>query len=141
VQAIVDFVHNHITFGYPHADVTRTAYDAFTDGKGVCRDFAHLAITLCRCRNVPARYCTGYLGDIGVPPTRRRWISARGSRLISATAGTRSMRATTNPHRPHLIARGRDATDVAITTSFGPHALVSFKVVTDEVKAPETAPA
>jgi transglutaminase-like putative cysteine protease len=142
VQAIVDFVHNHITFGYPHADVTRTAYDAFTDGKGVCRDFAHLAITLCRCMNVPARYCTGYLGDIGVPADP---APMDFSAWFEAYIGDRWYTFDARHNKPRigriLIARGRDATDVAITTSFGPHALVSFKVVTDEVKAPETAPA
>ena len=68
VQAIVDFVHDHIAFDYQNADPTRTAFGGFSDRTGVCRDFAHLAITLCRCMNIPARYCTGYLGDIGVPP-------------------------------------------------------------------------
>ena len=68
VQAICDYVHERLTFGYHHASVTRTAWDGFREQRGVCRDFAHLAITLCRCMNIPARYCTGYLGDIGVPP-------------------------------------------------------------------------
>jgi transglutaminase-like putative cysteine protease len=68
VQAICDFVHHHIKFGYPYARADRTASDAHRERVGVCRDFAHLAITLCRCMNIPARYCTGYLGDIGVPP-------------------------------------------------------------------------
>lgn len=68
VQAICDYVHRHITFGYEHARSTRTAWDAFNEGKGVCRDYAHLAIAFCRCMNIPARYCTGYLGDMGMPP-------------------------------------------------------------------------
>ena len=68
VQAICDYVHAHIDFGYEHASPTKTAWDAYNERRGVCRDFAHLAITLCRCMNIPARYCTGYLGDIGVPP-------------------------------------------------------------------------
>ncbi|HMA15529.1 MAG TPA: transglutaminase family protein, partial [Kiloniellaceae bacterium] len=68
VQAICDFVHQHVTFGYEHARPTKTAWDTFQEKKGVCRDFAHLAVTLCRCMNIPARYCTGYLGDIGIPP-------------------------------------------------------------------------
>jgi hypothetical protein len=68
VQAICDFVHNHIAFGYEHARATMTAWEAFNEGKGVCRDYAHLAIAFCRCMNIPARYCTGYLGDIGMPP-------------------------------------------------------------------------
>ena len=142
VQAIVAFVHGHITFGYPHADVTRTAYDAFTEGKGVCRDFAHLAIALCRCMNIPARYCTGYLGDIGVPydPAPMDF-----SAWFEAYLGDRWYTFDARHNKPRigriLIARGRDATDVAITTSFGPHTLASFNVVTDEVKTEEAAPA
>ena len=98
VQAICDFVHNHIKFGYEYARPTKTAWDVFNEKAGVCRDFAHLAITLCRCMNIPARYCTGYLGDIGVPPRRR----AHGFRglvrgLPRTVPGTRSTRATTRP--------------------------------------------
>ena len=96
VQAICDFVHQHIQFGYEFASPTKTAWEVFNDRKGVCRDFAHLAITLCRCMNIPARYCTGYLGDIGVRRTRRRWTSQDGSRPISAAPGTRSIRETTS---------------------------------------------
>ena len=142
VQAICDFVHTHVTFGYPHANVTRTAYDTFTEGKGVCRDFAHLAVTLCRCMNIPARYCTGYLGDIGVPPDPApmdfsAWFEAYvGDRWYTFDARHNAQRIGRI-----LIARGRDATDVAITTSFGPHQLVGFSVVTEEVKAEEAAPA
>ena len=68
VQAVCDFVHRHIVFGYQHARRTRTAWEAYQEGVGVCRDYAHLAIALCRCLNIPARYCTGYLGDMGTPP-------------------------------------------------------------------------
>ena len=68
VQAICDFVYNHLTFGYEHSRATRTAFEAYTERRGVCRDFAHLAITFCRCLNIPARYCTGYITDIGLPP-------------------------------------------------------------------------
>mgnify|MGYP003694585441 CR=1 FL=1 len=68
VQAICDFVHAHIKFNYQDADATRGAARGFAEQRGVCRDFAHLAVTFCRCMNIPARYCTGYLGDIGVPP-------------------------------------------------------------------------
>ena len=96
-----DYVHNRLSFGYGYARSTRTAAQAHEERVGVCRDFAHLAITLCRCMNIPARYCNGYLGDIGVPPIRRRWISRPGSRPISAAAGTRSTPATTAAHRPH----------------------------------------
>ena len=68
VQAICDYVHRHIVFGYEHARMTRTALEAYHDKTGVCRDYTHLAVAFCRCMNIPARYCTGYLGDIGVPP-------------------------------------------------------------------------
>ena len=95
VQAVCDFVHHHIIFDYQAADSTRTAIGALEDGIGVCRDFTHLAVALCRCLNIPARYCTGYLGDIGIPPAPTRWTSAPGSRSGSAAAGTRSTPATT----------------------------------------------
>jgi transglutaminase-like putative cysteine protease len=95
VQAICDFVHNHITFGYEHARATKTAWEAFNERRGVCRDFAHLAIALCRSMNIPARYCTGYLGDIGMPRPTRPGTSRPGSRPISVGAGTPSTRATT----------------------------------------------
>jgi transglutaminase-like putative cysteine protease len=107
-RAICDFVHDRIAFGYAHASPTRTAFDAYTERRGACRGFAHLAVTLCRCMNIPARYCTGYLGDIGVPPDPSRWISAPGSRSISATAGTRSTPATTS--------RASGASDGAVAT-------------------------
>ena len=86
VQTICDFVHNHITFDYAQARATHTAWEAFNERRGVCRDFAHLAVTLCRCMNISARYCTGYLSDIGVPPPMGRWTSPAGSRLIWAGA-------------------------------------------------------
>ena len=134
VQAIVDYVHEHVTFGYPHANVARTAYDTYTEGKGVCRDFAHLAVTLCRCMNIPARYCTGYLGDIGVPADP---APMDFSAWFEAYIGDRWYTFDARHNQPRigriLIARGRDATDVAITTSFGLHQLAGFKVITDEV--------
>ncbi len=68
VQAICDFVHNHITSGYEHSRATRTAAEAYAERCGVCRDYTHLAVTFCRCLNIPARYCTGYVTDIGLPP-------------------------------------------------------------------------
>jgi transglutaminase-like putative cysteine protease len=111
VQSIVDFVHEHVAFGYPHADVTRTAYDTFVERKGVCRDFAHLAVTLCRCMNVPARYCTGYLGDIGVPSDPSpmdfsAWFEAYiGDRWYTFDA--RHKYATHRP-RPHCAGSRRD---------------------------------
>ena len=140
VQAICDFVHDHIIFGYAHANPTKTAYDAFQEKQGVCRDFAHLAITLCRCMNVPARYCTGYLGDIGVPhdPAPMDF-----SAWFEAYLGGRWYTFDARHNVPRigriLIARGRDATDVAITTLFGPSTLVGFKVVSDEVQAEEAS--
>jgi transglutaminase-like putative cysteine protease len=131
-------VHDHLTFGYEHANPTKTALDAFTEGRGVCRDFTHLAVTLCRCRNIPARYCTGYLGDIGVPPDPAPMdFSAWFEAYIGDRWYTFDARHNTPRIGRILIARGRDATDVAITTSFGPHQLVSFKVVTDEVAEAE----
>jgi transglutaminase-like putative cysteine protease len=96
VRAICDYVHDRIAFGYHHASSTKTAWDAHNEGRGVCRDFAHLAITLCRCMNIPARYCTGYLGTLVCRPTHLRWISARGLRSTSAIAGTLWMLAITN---------------------------------------------
>ena len=116
------------------ADPTRTAHGGYIERIGVCRDFAHLAITLCRCMNIPARYCTGYLGDIGVPPVPdpmdfSAWFEVYlGGRWYTFDARH-------NPPRIGriLMATGRDATDVALSTSFGPSRLVGFSVVTDEI--------
>lgn len=135
VQAICDFVHHHITFGYEYANPTKTAWKVFQDRQGVCRDFAHLAITLCRCMNIPARYCTGYLGDIGVPPPYSPgdfagWFEA----FLGGQWHTFDPRNNTPRIGRVLIARGRDAADVAICTTFGPNTLKSFLVKTDEVK-------
>ena len=95
VQAVCDFVHNHIVFSYGNARPTRTAAEAYREQSGVCRDFAHLAVTFCRALNIPTRYCTGYISDIGLPkPWCERWISPPGWRSISAAAGTPSTRAT-----------------------------------------------
>jgi len=134
VQAICDYVHDRVTFGYEYARPTKTARDVFMEQCGVCRDFAHLAVTFCRCMNIPARYCTGYLGDIGVPPADApmdfsAWFEAYlGGRWYTFDARHNI------PRIGHiLMARGRDAADVAITTSFGPTKLASFSVVTDEV--------
>jgi transglutaminase-like putative cysteine protease len=136
VQAICDFVHNHLTFGYEHARATKTAWEAFQEKVGVCRDFAHLAIALCRCMNIPARYCTGYLGDIGVPPMDAPmdfsgWFEA----WLGTQWHTFDARFNTPRIGRVLIARGRDAADVAMVTSFGPSPLVSFKVSTEELVA------
>jgi transglutaminase-like putative cysteine protease len=135
VQTICDYVHDRIEFGYEHASPTKTAWDAHAQGRGVCRDFAHLAITLCRCMNIPARYCTGYLGDIGVPPDP---APMDFSAWFEAYLGGRWYTFDARHNQPRigriLMARGRDATDVAMVTSFGPCTLASFKVITDELK-------
>ncbi|MFG1317456.1 transglutaminase-like domain-containing protein [Xanthobacter autotrophicus] len=134
VQAICDFVHGHITFNYAHASPLRTAFDAYTERRGVCRDFAHLAVTLCRCMNIPARYCTGYLGDFGVPiDVNPMDFSAWFEVYLGDRWYTFDARHNTQRIGRILMARGRDATDVAIVTSFGPATLTSFKVVSDEV--------
>jgi transglutaminase-like putative cysteine protease len=136
VQAICDYVHDRIKFGYQHASPTKTAWQAYTEGRGVCRDFAHLAITLCRCMNIPARYCTGYLGDIGVPPDPAPMdFSAWFEVYLGDRWYTFDARHNTPRIGRILMSRGRDATDVAISTSFGPCTLAGFKVVTEEVPA------
>ncbi len=135
VQAICDFVHNHITFGYEHARATRTAGEAFHEKIGVCRDFAHLAITFCRCMNIPARYCTGYLSDIGLPPPYSPMDFAAWFEVyLSGQWHTFDARNNAPRTGRVLIARGRDAADVPITQTFGPNTLTGFKVWTDEVK-------
>jgi transglutaminase-like putative cysteine protease len=134
VQAICDFVHNHIAFDYLKADALRTAHGGFTEKTGVCRDFAHLAITLCRCMNIPARYCTGYLGDIGVPPVPDPMdFSAWFEVYLGGHWHTVDARHNAPRIGRILMATGRDATDVAISTSFGPTKLVEFSVITEEV--------
>src|ERR1700722_12869410 len=136
VQSVCDFVNRHITFGYEFARPTRTASEAFRERKGVCRDYARLALTLCRCLNIPARYCTGYLGDIGVPPVDAPmdfagWFEAYLGgdwRVFDPRNNRRRIGRV-------LIARGRDAADVAICMTFGPNTLQRFVVWTDEVQA------
>jgi transglutaminase-like putative cysteine protease len=134
VQAICDFVHHHIAFGYEHARPTMTAFDVYNEGKGVCRDYAHLAIAFCRAMNIPARYCTGYLGDIGMEPPYGPMDFAG---WFEAYLGGRWYTFDPRNNMPRigrvLIAQGRDAADVPITLTFGPNTLVSFKVWTDEV--------
>jgi transglutaminase-like putative cysteine protease len=134
VQTICDFVHRHIAFGYEHARPTKTAWDAFHERVGVCRDYAHLAITFCRCMNIPTRYCTGYLGDIGVPPPYgpmdfAAWIEA----YLDGHWYTFDPRNNIPRIGRVLIARGRDAADVAISSTFGFNTLYKFQVRTDEV--------
>jgi transglutaminase-like putative cysteine protease len=134
VQAICDYVHGHLTFGYAHARNTKTAMDAFSERQGVCRDFAHLAVTFCRCMGIPARYCTGYLGDIGVPPDEAPMdFSAWFDVYLGSAWHTFDARHNIPRIGRILIGRGRDAADVPLSNSFGPTNLVGFKVVTDEI--------
>jgi transglutaminase-like putative cysteine protease len=134
VQAICDFVHSHIKFGYSYARDDRTAFDAYHERVGVCRDFTHLAVALCRCMNIPARYCTGYLGDIGVPPDPAPMdFSAWFEVFLEGRWFTFDARHNHPRIGRIVIARGRDAADVAISTSFGPTKLTAFRVITEEV--------
>ena len=134
VQAIVQYAHERITFGYQHARVTKTAFDAHEEQQGVCRDYAHLAITLCRCMNIPARYCTGYLGDIGVPLVLPMDFSAWFE--VWLDGAWRTMDARHNKPRIGrlLMAQGRDATDAAIITSFGDALMTGFEVITEPLE-------
>ncbi len=135
VQAIVDYVHHRITFGYQFARATRTAFEAHEERVGVCRDFAHLAVALCRCMNIPARYATGYLGDICVPQVP---APMDFSAWFEVYLGGRWFTLDARHNKPRvgriLMARGRDAADCAITTTFGQSRLVGFNVVTEEVQ-------
>jgi transglutaminase-like putative cysteine protease len=142
VQAICDFANRHIEFGYHFARSTKTAYEAYSERQGVCRDFAHLAITLLRCLNIPARYCTGYLADIDVPVADvpmdfAGWLEA----YIGGAWHTFDPRNNQRRIGRILIARGRDAADVAISTAFGPNLLQLFRVWTDEVPVTSPQPA
>ena len=138
VDAIVDFVHNHIEFGYHHARSDKTSWNSYQERQGVCRDFAHLAVTLCRCMNIPARYCTGYLGDIGIPPVDAPMdFSAWFDVYIDGDWYTYDARHNQPRIGRILMARGRDATDVALTTAFGLANLIRFDVHTDEVQSIE----
>jgi transglutaminase-like putative cysteine protease len=134
VQAICHFVHNHIVFNYQNSNPTRTAWQAFNERAGVCRDYAHLAIAFCRCMNIPARYCTGYLGDMGtLPPWGVGDFAAWFDVYLGGTWYTFDARNNVPRIGRVLIARGRDASDVAITTTFGPNTLESFQVFSDEI--------
>jgi transglutaminase-like putative cysteine protease len=138
VQAVCDWVHRKVTFGYPFARSTRTALEVYTERVGVCRDFQHLAVTFCRCLNIPARYVTGYLGDIGVPPALSPMdFSAWFEAYLEDRWWTFDARHNMPRIGRVLMAVGRDATDVAITTSFGNARLEDFQVVTQEVPRQE----
>ncbi len=134
VQAVCDFAHDRIAFGYQHARPTRTASQAYEERRGVCRDYAHLAVAFCRALNIPARYCTGYLGDAGLPPPYEpgdfaAWFEA----YLGGQWHTFDPRNNTPRIGRVLIARGRDAADVAMVTTFGPSTLDGFKVWNDEL--------
>lgn len=135
VQAICDWVQRNVTFGYHFARPTRTALGVYTERVGVCRDFQHLAVTFCRCLNIPARYATGYLGDIGVPPAPPGDFSAWFEAYLGDRWWTFDARFNTPRIGRILMAIGRDATDVAITTAFGNALLLNFQVITDEIVA------
>jgi transglutaminase-like putative cysteine protease len=134
LQGILDFVNNHITFDYQMARSTRSAWEAYQERIGVCRDFAHLAVAFCRCMNIPARYCTGYLGDIGVPLVPPMDFSAWFEAFMGGRWFTCDARHNTQRIGRILMAVGRDATDVPISNSFGPAILSGFEVVTEEVE-------
>ena len=134
VQAVCEFVHNHITFGYEHSRATRTAAETFDEKHGVCRDYAHLATAFCRCLNIPARYCTGYISDIGLPPPYApqdfgAWIEV----FLGGRWHMFDPRSNDRRIGRILVAYGRDAADVPLTITFGPNILVDFKVAADEV--------
>lgn len=134
VQAICDYAHQRISFGYHHARCDRTAFEGHEERVGVCRDFAHLAVTLCRCMNIPARYCTGYLGDIGVPIDPAPMdFSAWFEVYLDGRWYTFDARHNHPRIGRIVMARGRDAADVAISTAFGAAQLVRFSVITEEV--------
>lgn len=135
VKAIIDWVHNYVTFGYEFARPTKTALETYQERRGVCRDFQHLAISFCRCMNIPARYATGYLGDIGVPASA---AAMDFSAWFEVYLEDRWWAFDARHNQPRigrvLMAVGRDAADVALTTSFGQAIMCGFSVVTDEVQ-------
>lgn len=133
VKAICDFVHKHIEFGYQFAHPSKSAFDAFNEQKGVCRDFAHLAITLCRCVGIPARYATGYLGDIGVPARPPMDFSAWFEVYLSGKWHTFDARHNKPRIGRIVMAYGRDAADCALSTTLSPTILEHFFVRTDEI--------
>lgn len=140
VQAICDFVHGHIRFDYQQARSTRTAFEAYHERVGVCRDFAHLAVALCRCLNIPARYVNGHLGDIGVPVVDPMDFSAWIEVFLEGGWHTFDPRNNIPRIGRIVVARGRDATDIPLINSFGPHVLKGFRVWTYEVAAPGGEP-
>jgi transglutaminase-like putative cysteine protease len=140
VQAICDYVHHRITFSYDDARFTRTAFEAHEDRVGVCRDFAHLAVALCRCMHIPARYCTGYLGDIGVPVFGAMDFSAWFEVYLGGAWRTFDARHNFPRIGRIMMAHGRDATDTAISNTFGQTGLIRFEVIAEEVPAAPSNP-
>ena len=133
VQAICDFVHTHIRFDYLQARATRSASEAYREGVGVCRDYTHLAIAFCRCMNIPARYCTGYLGDFGMePPYAPGDFAAYMEVYLDGAWWVFDPRNNMPRIGRVLIARGRDAADVPMLHSFGQNRLDGFEVITEE---------
>jgi transglutaminase-like putative cysteine protease len=136
VAAISTFVHNHVTFGYQHAHHMKSAHDVYEQRTGVCRDFAHLALTFCRCMGIPARYCTGYMGDIGIPfDPNPMDFSGWFEVYLSGRWYTHDARHNHPRIGRILMGTGRDAADVALTTSFGRMDLTKFVVISDEIAA------
>lgn len=134
VQAICDFTHRHVSFGYEHARATRTASQTLAERVGVCRDFTHLAIAFCRCMNIPARYCTGYLSDIGEPlPHPAGDFAAWMEVFLGGQWRVFDPRNNTRRYARILMAHGRDASDVPLTQAFGQNTLTGFKVWTEEI--------
>ena len=133
VKAICDWVHQHITFGYHFANSSKSAFDVYTDGRGVCRDFSHLALTFCRCMNIPARYVTGYMGDIGVPLVLPMDFSGWFEVYLGDRWHTFDARHNVPRIGRIVMATGRDAADVALTTNFGSASLKKFFVISDEM--------
>lgn len=137
VQAVCDWVHNHVTFGYEHSRPTRTAAETYAEARGVCRDYTHLAIAFCRALNIPTRYCTGYVSDVGQPPPYATmdfaaWMEVYlGGRWWVFDPRNNDIR-----FGRVLIARGRDAADVPLTHSFGTHVLSDFSVWIDDADGP-----
>lgn len=137
VEAICDWVNTHVEFGYRYARSSKTAVDVFLERRGVCRDFTHLAVTFCRCLNIPARYCNGYLGDIGIPADPspmdfNAWLEVYlGGRWHTFDARHNEPRIGRV-----LMTRGRDAVDIAMTTAFGANTLERFLVTTEQVLEP-----
>ncbi len=134
VQAICDFVHRHVVFGYDYANSSRSAVETYRDGCGVCRDYAHLAVAFCRCMNIPARYCTGYLSNIGQPPP---YGPSDHAAWMEAYLGGRWRIFDPRNNTPRigrvLIAQGRDAADVPLTHTFGPNELIGFQIWSEAI--------